>query len=488
MSSRAYTFTKFKCHLSRHMDRMVQRDMGQTQTNRTSSPGHLGPIRSKGLFPCCKNLWLCTLLSDFFQEEDLRELASHLVDAENGKASLENQVSDLHTQLFQTKCESYGLKKQRLESELQLTANQNINESLLWEITRLKQSLQALEQQIVNLQSEKTTLSFQLKTLESEQQQLSNEKKLLVETLKGMKCHRCSDSLLLNQFDGRVSAIDLHNMPSKSCPQCKFLPTKEESTKDNVYFNDWEQMGDVKEEVSTVSNSTKATGTELQRTDMETEQQLGNILIFNQDQQENGKAWKDLRYSGEGLQQPNTDPVNTRNNINLKVEELLEKIEDFTKLNLKMENDIDQILCKLRMQTAEAKGLELSNERNRKQLLHLLSKNIDLRHENQIKANQLTVLIIELHHSRKAYQTLSQSTNCPEDILSAEWINRLRLIKNTVKKIKTQQLKLNLLKKENEELMEKSELESLRNMDAKLRALNASTRAKIQKGHCKLRI
>ncbi|XP_059821281.1 uncharacterized protein LOC132391738 isoform X1 [Hypanus sabinus] len=414
-------------------------------------------------------------------EEDLRELASCLVDAENGKASLENQVSELHTQLFQTKCESYGLKKQRLESELQLTANRNINESLLWEITRLKQSLQALEQQIVNLPSEKTTLSSQLKTLESEQQQLSNEKKLLVETLKGMKCLRCSDSLLLNQFDGRVSAIDLHNMPSKSCPQCKFLPTKEESTKDNVYFNDWEQMGDVKEEVSTVSNSIKATGTELQRTDMETEQQLGNILIFNQDHQENGKAWKDLRYSGEGLQQPNTDPINTRNNINLKVEELLEKIEDFTKLNLKLENDIDQILCKLRMQTAEAKGLELSNEWNRKQLLHLLSKNIDLRHENQIKANQLTVLIIELHHSRKAYQTLSQSTNCPEDTLSAEWINRLRLIKNAVKKIETQQLKLNLLKKENEELMEKSELESLRNMDAKLRALNASTRAKIQK-------
>ncbi|XP_072113099.1 uncharacterized protein [Mobula birostris] len=58
-------------------------------------------------------------------EENLRELASCLVGAENGKASLENQVSDLHTQLFQTKCESYGLKKQCLESELQLTANRN---------------------------------------------------------------------------------------------------------------------------------------------------------------------------------------------------------------------------------------------------------------------------------------------------------------------------------------------------------------------------
>lgn len=150
------------------------------------------------------------------------------------------------------------------------------------------------------------------------------------------------------------------------------------------------------------------------------------------------------------------------------------------KLNLKLENERDQVLCQLGMQTAEAKGLELSCEQNRKQLLHLLRKNIDLRHDNQIKVNQLTALIIELHHLRRAYQTISQSTDCPQDILSADWINRVRLIKNSIQKIKIQQLNLNLLKKENEELMEKLEWESLQNMDAKLLALNENVQAKIE--------
>ncbi|XP_051899220.1 uncharacterized protein LOC127585638 [Pristis pectinata] len=289
-----------------------------------------------------------------------------------------------------------------------------------------------------------------------------------------MKCHKCSDSLLPNQSDGRVPSIDLQEIPSKSCPQCKFLLRRRELAKEEALFICWEQMEDGKEGMSAVSDSVNATGTELQMANVGTEQQLGAAMMLNQDPQENRKAWK-----GSRLQQPNVDLIKTQNN--LQFEKLLEKIEGFVKLNLKLESERDQILCKLGMQTAEAKGLELSSEQNRKQLLHLLSKNIDLRHKNQIKVNQLTVLIIELHHLRKAYQTLLQSTDCPGDILSVEWINRLRLIKNTVKNIKTQQLKLNLLKKENEELMEKSRWESLRNMDAKMLVLNENTRAKMQK-------
>lgn len=80
---------------------------------------------------------------------------------------------------------------------------QQINESLLLETAGLKQSLQALEKQILNLQSEKTILSSQMKTLESEHQQIFNEKELLMETMESMKCHKCSDFLSPNEADGR---------------------------------------------------------------------------------------------------------------------------------------------------------------------------------------------------------------------------------------------------------------------------------------------
>ncbi|XP_055498461.1 uncharacterized protein LOC129701339 isoform X2 [Leucoraja erinacea] len=414
------------------------------------------------------------------EEDDLHELASRLDGAETERASLEHQVSDLHTQLFQTKCESYGLKKQCLVSNSQLTANRSINESLLLETAGLKQSLQALEKQILNLQSEKTILSSQMKTLESEHQQIFNEKELLMETMESMKCHKCSDFLSPNEADGRVPSKDCEEIRSKSCPQCKFHPRIPERAKKKELFVCWEQEEGGKEDLSAVADTDKVTTTELQKTDIETEQQQETVTMLRLDPQENGKAQKESRYSEEGLQLPNGDLIKTQCNINLQFEKLLEKIEGLVKLNLKLENERDQVLCQLGMQTAEAKGLELSSEQNRKQLLHLLRKNIDLRHENQIKVNQLTALIIELHHLRRAYQTISQSTDCPQDILSADWINRVRLIKNSIQKIKTQQLNLNLLKKENEELMEKLEWESLQNMDAKLLALNENVQAKIE--------
>ncbi|XP_048458067.1 uncharacterized protein LOC109918329 [Rhincodon typus] len=136
-------------------------------------------------------------------EGDLQELPSCLVSAETGKAAIETQMADLHSELFQTKCESFGLKKQYLESESQLTANRNINESLLLEITRLKQSLQASEQQILKLQSEKTILTSRLKTLECERQQIFNQKELLLKTLKRLKCHKHEDSLFQINSDDR---------------------------------------------------------------------------------------------------------------------------------------------------------------------------------------------------------------------------------------------------------------------------------------------
>ncbi|XP_067828896.1 myosin heavy chain, clone 203-like isoform X2 [Heptranchias perlo] len=356
-------------------------------------------------------------------EDDLQELASCLEGAEKGKASLETQMSDLQAELFQTKWESYGLKKQCLESESQLTANRNINESLLLEITRLKQSLQASEQQILNLQSEKTILTSRMKTLESERQQIFNQKELLLKTLKGMKCRKHSGSFLQSNSDGRIPSINLQECPSKLCAQCKYLPKGLELAKEEELFVYQEQVEHGREQL-------KAKGTELQTINIEADQQQKKTVTkINQDTQENARTWKESRYSDEGLQKRSVDLTKTQNSVNLQFEKLLEKIEGFVKLNLKLENERDQAVCKLGMHTTEVKDLEVLSERNRKELLHLLSKNIHLRHDNQLKVNQLTVLIIELHHLRKAYQTLSQNMDCPEGILSADWINRLQLIK-----------------------------------------------------------
>ncbi|XP_067892671.1 uncharacterized protein [Heterodontus francisci] len=419
-------------------------------------------------------------LDNVIYEDDLQELASRLVGAETGKASLVSQMSDLHSELFQTKCESYGLKKQCLESESQLTANRNINESLLLEITGLKQSLQASDQQILNLQSEKTILTSRMKTLECEHQQIFNQKELLLKTL---KCRKYGGSLLPIYPDDGIQTINLQDCPSKLSAQCKYLPKGPESAKEDELFVYLEQDEHGREQLGADSNSVMATGTELHRMDIEADQQPKKIITqINQDTRENARMWKESRDSDEGrLQQQSADLTKTQNSVNLQFEKLLEKIEGFVKQNLKLENERDQAVCKLKMQTTEVKNLEVSSERNRKLLLHLLSKNVHLRHNNQLKVNQLTVLIIELHHLRKAYQTLSQSMDCPEGSLSADWINRLRLLKNTVEKIKNQQIKLNLLEEENEQLVEKSGCESLRNMEAKVQALKENIQAKTQK-------
>ncbi|XP_072351264.1 uncharacterized protein [Scyliorhinus torazame] len=201
------------------------------------------------------------------------EMASCLVGDEAGKASVETQISDLHSELFQTKCETYGLKRQCLESESQLTANRNINESLLLEITRLKQSLQASEQQILNLQSEKTILTSRMKTLECERQQIFNQKELLLKTLKRLKCRKNDGSLLQMNPDDRMPSINLQECPSKLYAQCKYLPEGLETAKEDELVVYQEQAVRDREYLTADSTSGKASGTELPRTCIEADQQ-----------------------------------------------------------------------------------------------------------------------------------------------------------------------------------------------------------------------
>ncbi|XP_043530213.1 uncharacterized protein LOC122539437 isoform X3 [Chiloscyllium plagiosum] len=418
-------------------------------------------------------------LDNVIGEGDLQEIPSCLVSAETGRASIENQMADLHSELFQTKCESYGLKKQYLKSESQLTANRNINESLLLEVTRLKQSLQASEQQMLKLQSEKEILTSRLKTLECERQQIFNQKELLLKTLKKLKCHKHEDSLLQINSDDSISiyrtpSINLQECPSKLCAQCECLSKEPELAKDEDKLSvHQEQMEHGGECLTDGSNSVMAPGTELLSTETEEIGLQSKKIIpkINQATQENTRLWTESKDSDEGLQQQNADLTKTHGNINLQFEKLLEKIEGFVKLSLKLEIERNQTVCKLRMQTTEIKNLEVSSVCNRKLLLHLLSKNIHLRHDNQLKANQLTVLIIGLHHLRNAYQALSQNVDHPEGNSSADWINRLQLIKDIIEKFKIQQKKLKLLEEENELLAQKSSCESLRNMEAKVTAL-----------------
>ncbi|XP_041055876.1 putative uncharacterized protein MYH16 isoform X1 [Carcharodon carcharias] len=421
-------------------------------------------------------------LDNVINEDPLQELAPCLVSDETGKASIETQISDLHSELFQTKCESYGLKKQCLESESQLTANRKINESLLLEITSLKQSLQASEQKILSLQSEKTILASRMKTLECEWQQIFSQKELLLKTLKSLKYRKHDGSLLQINPDNRIPSKNLQECPSKLCAQCNYLPKGLASAKEDELVVYQEQVERGRGYLTADSNSVKATGIELHRTDVEDNEQSKTVIPkINQDTQENARMWKESRDSTEGLQQQSADLSKTQNLINLQFEKLMEKIEGFVKLNLNLENERNQAVCSLKMQSTEVKNLEVSSECNRKLLLHLLSKNIHLRHDNQLKVNQLTVLIIELHHLKRAYQALSQSVDCPEGSLSADWINRLQLIKNAVEKIKTHQVKLKLLKEENEQLVQKSRCESLQNMEDKVFALKEDIQAKTQK-------
>ncbi|XP_043530212.1 uncharacterized protein LOC122539437 isoform X2 [Chiloscyllium plagiosum] len=436
-------------------------------------------------------------LDNVIGEGDLQEIPSCLVSAETGRASIENQMADLHSELFQTKCESYGLKKQYLKSESQLTANRNINESLLLEVTRLKQSLQASEQQMLKLQSEKEILTSRLKTLECERQQIFNQKELLLKTLKKLKCHKHEDSLLQINSDDRTPSINLQECPSKLCAQCECLSKEPELAKDEDKLSvHQEQMEHGGECLTDGSNSVMAPGTELLSTETEEIGLQSKKIIpkINQATQENTRLWTESKDSDEGLQQQNADLTKTHGNINLQFEKLLEKIEGFVKLSLKLEIERNQTVCKLRMQTTEIKNLEVSSVCNRKLLLHLLSKNIHLRHDNQLKANQLTVLIIGLHHLRNAYQALSQNVDHPEGNSSADWINRLQLIKDIIEKFKIQQKKLKLLEEENELLAQKSSCESLRNMEAKVTALQKDilkltaldTQTRLQQDHHKI--
>ncbi|XP_048458082.1 uncharacterized protein LOC109934335 isoform X2 [Rhincodon typus] len=232
----------------------------------------------------------------------------------------------------------------------------------------------------------------------------------------------------------RTSSINLQECPTKLCAQCEYL-TKElklAKNEDKMSIHQ-EQLECGRECLTAGRNAVQATETESQSTEIEEKDQQSKKIIskINQDTQENARIWKESKDSVEGLQQQSADLTKNHNNINLQFEKLLEEIEGFVKLSLKLENERNQTVCKLKMQTTEVKNLEMSSEYNRKLLLHLLRKNIYLRHDNQLKVNQLTVLIIELHHLRKTYQALSQNVDYPEDNSSADWINRLRIIKLT---------------------------------------------------------
>lgn len=79
--------------------------------------------------------------------------------------------------------------------------------------------------------------------------------------------------MTINNSIHRVPSKDCEEIRSKSCPQCKFHPRIPERAKKKELFVCWEQEEGGKEDLNAVADTDKVTTTELQKTDIETEQQ-----------------------------------------------------------------------------------------------------------------------------------------------------------------------------------------------------------------------
>nr|XP_058145848.1 uncharacterized protein LOC101416734 isoform X2 [Dasypus novemcinctus] len=101
--------------------------------------------------------------------------------------SSDNEVTFLHSELFQANFTLKQLEKANAKLQSKLLANRTINENLSLQLAFLKPDLQSSEKNIKVLEDEKRKLTLMIKSLKEEREQLLSQKDLLIKALTTQK-------------------------------------------------------------------------------------------------------------------------------------------------------------------------------------------------------------------------------------------------------------------------------------------------------------
>ncbi|XP_044135749.1 microtubule-associated tumor suppressor 1 homolog [Bufo gargarizans] len=366
--------------------------------------------------------------AEAMENEGLRQHAE-LMEAQRERDVLELQITSLHSGLHQAKVTSKELEKECVKLQSQITANRNINESLHLEVSALKQHNHTLENAVKGSESEKKSLHVQVESLQKEKQILASQKELLFEIMK-KKGKQKYHSEKLNRRTPEIIQTNANNerkyMSSTSGSSISQAPSLRHSRRRRRK----EKKCHPKEHKSSQSNDCQI--------DCDREENAGNSGIKEEQVLEESELnVKD----GNSLENDTHRYASTRSELNTDIifacyqhlADLLSQLECLKMSNVRLDNEKEQILTFLLRSIKDFQDWKINNESSREQVEKLLNQRMDLRENNHKRMNQITAVIIELKHLRKAYNGLFSHSQDPDDKKAMQWISRVQAIKDSLK-------------------------------------------------------
>ncbi|KAM3936529.1 uncharacterized protein RB166_004598 [Leptodactylus fuscus] len=119
--------------------------------------------------------------------------------------------------------------------------------------------------------------------------------------------------------------------------------------------------------------------------------------------------------------------------------DLLNELECLKMNNVRLDNEKEQILKFLLRTIQDFQDYKTNSESSREQVEKLLNERIDLRENYHKRINQVTAVVIELKHLRKAFKGLMRHSQDPDDKKAMEWISRVQTIKDSLKLLQEEQ-------------------------------------------------
>ncbi|XP_053318738.1 uncharacterized protein LOC128490732 [Spea bombifrons] len=371
-----------------------------------------------------------------------QQMAAKCTTAEQERDSIDLQMISLKAELHQANVTSKNLEKECMKLQSQLLASRNINETLHLDMSSLKQRAIQLEDTVHEFDNEKKCLHLKLEKLEKEKQQLQSQKDLLHEMLKMRRKKRKSMTKNESSYG-----------PSQSL----------EKTTEIVQEYIWKEQpvpGDVTP-VSKISLQEAASRDSQKKYKARKHADMGNSKV----QSTYHQKFTDKKHKKEKLEQEHLDSKKT-----LQVEKqfsdqtkgsclgsdrycksskksghsevlivhyqhlgnVLKKLESLLRSNLSLDHEKDQVLKSVLGILEKLKDANVLSVKSRDKVERLLNEHVNLIKNCHKRENQITSVIIELKHLRKAFHGVLNKSEDADDKKSMLWISRVQAIKDSL--------------------------------------------------------
>nr|XP_015200565.1 PREDICTED: synaptonemal complex protein 1-like isoform X2 [Lepisosteus oculatus] len=419
-------------------------------------------------------------------EQSVQDLSSHLKMTEKSRETLESEVSNLQSDLFQARFQQHALEKEKLQTDTELKSSRQVNENILHNLTLLRQKMMSSEKQIAQLESERNISAVRIRALESEREQLIRQKVQLLEQLRMNKSPQSGNWDSKHEINSGAGERE-----TKACCDCERVQRELRHVR--------AQLGLLKEErrterpAGTVTATTPPLPTELRReketsklleafeglrkiTEQLTSLKLKLELFLEQHERRiiESADWGEmigilknhreflsqLASSQFRLKQMVLDAVKSESYpgppVHLEFQE-----EDALSLSQSLKQDRAALVLTGSTPALFQDHPLLDCEKWANETNIFLDDHCFQTEDEQLIIKQITALVIELQHLRKACQVLSEDSDKPEDMDAVKWVNRTRLLKNCIDIIKTNETRLTSLRGENRKIQESALREQL---------------------------